>query len=1003
MAAPRFGRLEAERASTAKGHHLHRSHDWSEWNRSRLRRSGQDGSRPGTPCGADESLAGEKGRLHMRRRVQAAGDYERALLRAGLFQSGFCKRLGGAEAGSVLDAAEYFVFGVGDCILEQGELGEYFYVLETGLAEVVVDDKVVATLSHGANFGAVALVHSCPRTASVIAKETCCIWAIPGRAFRDVVREQAERELADCQIFLECTGLFDGLPSAQKSACVQHALSAVHVNEGKRIITQGENPIAMYVVKTGRLNIMSGGQLDSAGNLVGATKFSEVNAGGFIGGTGMLYNETNPRSVVAAMPCELLCLSLPKLKEVLGDDLIHCLERSVLHAVLNRVAVLSKLPSSQRHLIASAMSFKSFASGESIERDFCMMVVIDGSVSVSLQPGAATTATLGRGKCWQDDSLKSLCDRSAQRQTSAKPCGFAAGGDGCRLATLRNQDLVTVFRQIGLGDIHDVEKEEHDRKGKWSPTITLQLLKQMSKVPTFRTMAQEQLQLLVDKLVYRRFAQDARVFAQGEAATNFYVIAEGEVRVLKDGVCVATLKNGACFGERALLFEERRSASVDVSSPTAELWSLERNDFKATVKGAMLEQVKLRAQLQDSDIKLNRLRHKRTIGVARFGSVRLVEYMKTRTMYALKRVRLKDGKVPAGVERECAILKEVSDTEHQFLLRLVTTLKTSHSLYILTEVIPGGQLSALLSRTGPFTKQMAQFYVGSLVLVLEALHDMSIVHRDISPANIMLDKHGYIKLMDFGVAKTLEGAFGRTFTLAGTAHYVSPEMITRRPYGFETDVWSLGVTFYELVCGKVPFGQKTVAPCDIFEEIVNQNLVFPDWYTDFDGRKFIERLLEKEPTLRIGSGFRGLEELKKDIFIVSHESGDLLQHIAQRRLRPPFVPPEDGVYPDEEIAVSQLSFSDSEELGCGSARQREQLLALFNKFDINRDGNISHRELAHVLRILDRHAFTDEIIAMTLDSMDANHDGTVAFEEFLDWIYYSDNSDLVKQLADFHA
>merc|ERR1712100_112506 len=126
---------------------------------------------------------------------------------------------------------------------------------------------------------------------------------------------------------------------------------------------------------------------------------------------------------------------------------------------------------------------------------------------------------------------------------------------------------------------------------------------------------------------------------------------------------------------------------------------------------------------------------------------------------------------------------------------------------MLQEVIPGGELHAAI-RTIPhvLNRAQGQFYTGSLVLVLESLRNRNIVYRDLKPENVMLDAQGYLKLIDFGIAKKLDEHNRRTFTMIGTPHYMAPEVMRGKGYGTEVDIWSLGVIHFEFVCGFLPFG-----------------------------------------------------------------------------------------------------------------------------------------------------------------------------------------------------
>ena len=94
-----------------------------------------------------------------------------------------------------------------------------------------------------------------------------------------------------------------------------------------------------------------------------------------------------------------------------------------------------------------------------------------------------------------------------------------------------------------------------------------------------------------------------------------------------------------------------------------------------------------------------------------------------------------------------------------------------------------------------------------MLVCVEYLHSKNIVYRDLKPENSVVSEDGYLHMIDMGTAKFLEKESGyRTFTIIGTPHYMAPEIIEGKGYGFSSDIWSLGVIFYEMVCGNLPFG-----------------------------------------------------------------------------------------------------------------------------------------------------------------------------------------------------
>eukprot|EP00811_Abedinium_folium_P033877 NODE_6809_length_1636_cov_11.925116.p1 GENE.NODE_6809_length_1636_cov_11.925116~~NODE_6809_length_1636_cov_11.925116.p1 ORF type:complete len:278 (+),score=67.89 NODE_6809_length_1636_cov_11.925116:741-1574(+) len=273
------------------------------------------------------------------------------------------------------------------------------------------------------------------------------------------------------------------------------------------------------------------------------------------------------------------------------------------------------------------------------------------------------------------------------------------------------------------------------------------------------------------------------------------------------------------------------------------------------------------------------------------------------------------GKIPEEVKRECELLGE---NDHPFIMTLVNTFTTARSVYLLTELITGGELHAAI-RCIPtvLSRSQTQFYGGSLVLVLEELSDRNIAYRDLKPENVMLDQQGYIKLIDFGIAKKLAvKKTTRTFTMIGTPHYMAPEVIKGHGYGTEVDIWSLGVMIYEFVCGYLPFADEIDDPMGICSAVLKDTLKFPSHHRDRAGEALIRGLLCRPLKKRLGLGINGYDDIKQHEFFTAgyeSESASVFDRILGRELDPPIVP-EGEVYCNPE-EVDDTVLSDVDELG----------------------------------------------------------------------------------------
>merc|ERR1719352_2093594 len=143
-----------------------------------------------------------------------------------------------------------------------------------------------------------------------------------------------------------------------------------------------------------------------------------------------------------------------------------------------------------------------------------------------------------------------------------------------------------------------------------------------------------------------------------------------------------------------------------------------------------------------------------------------------------------------------------------FIIKLYETYIDYENLYLLLELALGGEIGFVFHNQALFgSKRHAQFVVASCVHALDHMHERNIAFRDLKPQNMLIAETGHVKLTDFGFAKVFSG---RTFTLCGTAEYVAPEVTDHQGagYGHAVDWWSLGITTFELMTGRMPFESK---------------------------------------------------------------------------------------------------------------------------------------------------------------------------------------------------
>ena len=169
---------------------------------------------------------------------------------------------------------------------------------------------------------------------------------------------------------------------------------------------------------------------------------------------------------------------------------------------------------------------------------------------------------------------------------------------------------------------------------------------------------------------------------------------------------------------------------------------------------------------------------------------------------------------------------------------------------IIMEYLEGDDLKARMKQGQRFTNDELVKWWNQLVDALKYTHEEGIVHRDIKPGNIFIDKKGNVKLLDFGIAKVRESISStQTDQKLGTLMYMSPEQVRDSKHlDYHTDIYSLAVTFVHLLTGKKPYDSDSVSDYDIQTAIVTKPLDLSDVPAEW--RFFLEPYLDKEPKNR---------------------------------------------------------------------------------------------------------------------------------------------------------
>ena len=123
-----------------------------------------------------------------------------------------------------------------------------------------------------------------------------------------------------------------------------------------------------------------------------------------------------------------------------------------------------------------------------------------------------------------------------------------------------------------------------------------------------------------------------------------------------------------------------------------------------------------------------------------------------------------------------------------------------------------------------FPEDHVRFYAAQIIIAIGKLHNKGIMHRDLKLENIMVDETGYIKLIDFGLAKILQDDVSMSY--CGTPEYLAPEMVNNTGHDLSIDWWAVGVLIYEMLIGITPFFNRNRQV--LMSKIKHSKVVFPD-------------------------------------------------------------------------------------------------------------------------------------------------------------------------------
>jgi serine/threonine protein kinase len=288
---------------------------------------------------------------------------------------------------------------------------------------------------------------------------------------------------------------------------------------------------------------------------------------------------------------------------------------------------------------------------------------------------------------------------------------------------------------------------------------------------------------------------------------------------------------------------------------------------------------------QKSSLNKNNFKFLYVIGKGGFGRVWKIQSKKTKIKYALKemsKLKIIDKKSEKSINSEREFLSKLN---HPFIVNMHYAFQDRDNLYLVMDLLNGGDLRYHISRYRKFSEEQTRFFIANIIYAIEYIHSNNVIHRDIKPENLVLDENGYVRITDFGIAK--ENMPDNSSETSGTPGYMAPEVMKGRNHSFPVDFFAIGVIGYEFMIGSRPYCGKNRK--EIKEQmlskavIINEDILPSGWSKE--SADFINKLLERKDNKRLGYK-EGAKELMKHHWLKYYPWDEL----KNKSLLAPFIP-----------------------------------------------------------------------------------------------------------------
>ena len=771
----------------------------------------------------------------------------------------FMQTLNDQARNEIIINMSLYKINAGTTLFYQGSVGNFWYIVHEGKLEFYVDEKLTKNFEVGDSFGEVALINNVPRNGTVKAVTDCQLWALKKEVFCKIRDFLFAYNFKENMEFLKSIDL--PLDEAMKTLMANNLIQNIY-KENEVICKEGEPGSCMYIIKKGEVNCVKNGKIIRT--LVKGDNFGQK---------ALLEGNRRTLDVVAKTDCILCSISVEFFKNQFGEDFKDQLYFSFLGIAFKKSNSFNSINSNMLTKTFSYFSFKSFKrdevvyeSGTDASKKLC--VILEGNI-------IDKTINKVEGKRYEvlfENELANSEEYIIKHNLLADP--------DC---TIAEADFDEIKRALG-GSLKAAKNASSQ-------------INTLSKIRFFRSLNDDKKELIQKELKIEKFNNGKKIIMQGAKGNKLYIIKEGRVDFFLNSKYIKSAYEGDDFGSKSLIISDSKNSSTVIANGVVVCYTLSADIFKRILDPNLMEYFQNKISLEDFSIELKDLDNIKELGKGNYGFVNLVRSKKNKQLYAIKALdlmQIKKENLQQSVELEKNVLLKV---DHPFIMKLVKYLKNDTHIFFIMEYIRGKELWDVMRDIGLCDKTQTQFYGASLLSVMGYLHKHHYIYRDLKPENVMINDKGYIKLIDFGTVKEIKD---RTTTIVGTPQYMAPEMVNGTGYSFQVDMWAIAIIMYELLCGKVPFGEDCEDPMEIYKSIANEDLSFPSFIHDEEFMTLITKMLKKSPTSRLWK----FEQIKENSYFKDFDWEKLMS----LSISPPYTIKIDNKDETEQKPLPYLSY-----------------------------------------------------------------------------------------------